>query len=110
MKQLVGQSQKWKVLLGARDTVGTPKAYDALGYDRARQSVSVLPLELSDLRTVKLFAQQTLNRLGQDKIDYLLLNAGVTQAPDEPGVHGVKWCPSYVVNHLCKRGNLFWTV
>jgi NAD(P)-dependent dehydrogenase (short-subunit alcohol dehydrogenase family) len=103
MKQLVEQSQKWKVILGARDTVRTQKAYDALGYDRARQNVSVLPLELSDLRTVKLFAQQTLNRLGQQKIDYLLLNAGISQVPDEPGPHGLKWCPSYVVNHLSQH-------
>lgn len=103
IKQLLGQSQPWKVILGARDTVRTSRAYEALDYERTRQTVSVLPLELTDLQTVRLFAQQTLKGLGKDKIDYLLLNAAISQAPSEPGPHGSKWCPSYVVNHLCKE-------
>jgi hypothetical protein len=63
--------------------------------------LAVLPLELSDLNTVKDFAEQTLAKLGQDKIDYLLLNAAVTQGKEEPGHSQAKWCESYVVNHLC---------
>lgn len=101
IKQLLSQTQAYKVILGARDTASTEKAYGDVAYDRAKHSLAVLPLELSDLKTVKSFAQQTLNVLGQDKIDYLLLNAGVTQAKEEPGQRQAKWCESYVVNHLC---------
>jgi NAD(P)-dependent dehydrogenase (short-subunit alcohol dehydrogenase family) len=72
-----------------------------VSYDRAKHSLAVLPLELSDLKTVKSFAQQALTKLGKDKIDYLLLNAGATQGKEEGQRQG-KWCESYVVNHLCR--------
>ena len=95
----MGQPQAYRVILGARDTGRTQKAYDDIAYDRAKHSLAIFPLELSDLKTVKSFAQQTLDKLGQDKIDYLLLNAGATQAKEEGQRQG-KWCESYVVNHL----------
>ena len=102
IKQLLSQSQAYKVILGARDPARTQKAYDDVGYDRAKHSLAILPLELSDLKTVKSFAQQTLDKLGQEKIDYLLLNAGGTQAKEEPGgQYQSKWCETYVINHLC---------
>ena len=62
----------------------------------------MLPLELSDLRGVKTFAQQALEKLGQDKVDYLLLNAAITDSAEKPGPHGSQWCEAYVVNHLCE--------
>lgn len=64
--------------------------------------MSVLPLELSDLKGVKSFAEQTLEKLGKDKIDYLLLNAGISKGAQEPGPNGSKWCESYIVNHICE--------
>ncbi|KAH8901937.1 NAD(P)-binding protein [Coniochaeta sp. PMI_546] len=103
IKQLLGQSQAYKVILGARDTARTQKAYDDVAYDRAKHSLAILPLELSDLKTVKSFAQQTLDKLGQDKIDYLLLNAGATQGKDEPEPREAKWCKSYIINHLSQH-------
>lgn len=72
-----------------------------MAYDRAKHSLAILPLELSDLKTVRTFARQTLDTLGQDKIDYLLLNAGASQGKEEPGQRQAKWCESYVINHLC---------
>lgn len=101
IKQLLGQTQPYKVILGARDTARTEKAYADVAYDRARHSLAVLPLELSDLKTVKSFAARVLEMLGPDKIDYLLLNAAATQDKEEPGQRQAKWCESYVVNHLC---------
>lgn len=62
----------------------------------------MLPLELSNLKAVKSFAQQTLEKLGQEKLDYLLLNAGMAKGAQGPGPHGSKWCEPYVVNHLCE--------
>jgi NAD(P)-dependent dehydrogenase (short-subunit alcohol dehydrogenase family) len=102
VKQLLLQAQPCRFILGARDTNKTQEAYDGLGYDAAAHSVSVLPLDLADLRGIKTFAQQTLSKLGQDKLDVLFLNAGMTKAADGPGPHGSKWCEPYVVNHLCK--------
>lgn len=102
MKQLLAQPEPYKFILGARDTERTKKAYDELKFDSAKHSLTVLPLELSNLKGVKSFAQQTLDKLGQEKLDYLLLNAGMAKGAEGPGPHGSKWCEAYVVNHLCK--------
>lgn len=89
-----------------RDVGRTQAAYDALAFDSARHSLTVLPLELSDLRTARAFAQQTLQLLGEGAdgtaLDYLLLNAGITNGAEMPGPRGSKWCESYIVNHLCE--------
>lgn len=55
------------------------------------------------MQTVKSFAQQTLEKLGQDPVDYLLLNAAIARnADDRPGPNGSQWCDSYIINHLCE--------
>jgi hypothetical protein len=101
IKQLLGQAQPYKIILGARNTKGTQAAYDALTYDRAANPVTVLPLELNDLRTVRTFAKEVLTKLDADPVDYLLLNAAINNGAEAPGPHGSKWCESYVVDHLC---------
>ncbi|KAH6658017.1 hypothetical protein BKA67DRAFT_556960 [Truncatella angustata] len=103
IKQLLQQSQSYTFLLGARDITRTQAAYDSLKIDTAKHSVSLLPLDLSNLRAVKSFAQQALDKLGENKLDVLFLNAGMAKAADEPGPHGSKWCESYVVNHLSQH-------
>jgi NADP-dependent 3-hydroxy acid dehydrogenase YdfG len=102
IKQLLEQTQPYKVILGARNIQNTHKAYDELQYDRAANGVTILPLDLSDLKGVKSFAEKTLEKLGQGKIDYLLLNAGISNGSEGPGPHGSKWCEAHIVNHLCK--------
>lgn len=102
IKQLLEQSQAYKVILGARNTKATQEAYDGLDFNRDSNSVSISPLELADLKGVKTFAEKTLEKLGQDKIDYLLLNAAISKGAEEPGPNGSKWCESYIVNHLCE--------
>lgn len=102
MKQLLAQAEPYRFILGARDTERTKKAYDELEFDSATHSVTVLPLELSNLKGVKSFSQQTLHKLGADKLDYLFLNAGMAKGAEGPGLHGSKWCEPYIVNHLCK--------
>lgn len=95
--------------MGARDTKRTVEAYDALKYDADRHSLTVLPLELSDLRTVKRFAQQAIKHLDEDgaassskaRLDYLFLNAALAKSASGPGVNGSKWSEIFVVNHLC---------
>ncbi|KAH0492730.1 hypothetical protein TgHK011_007671 [Trichoderma gracile] len=100
---LLQQTQPYKVILGARNTQSTIAAYDALGYDRSGHAVTVLPLELSDVRTVKTFSQQVLERIGGDKIDYLLLNAAISNGAEEPGPHSWRWCEALVVNHFSQH-------
>ncbi|KAL6893036.1 hypothetical protein HDV57DRAFT_216488 [Trichoderma longibrachiatum] len=100
---LLQQTQPYKVILGARNPQGTIAAYDALGYDRSGHAVTVLPLELSDLRTVKTFSQQVLEKIGGDKIDYLLLNAAISDGAEKPGPHGWRWCEALVVNHFSQH-------
>lgn len=62
----------------------------------------MLPLELSDVKTVKTFSQQVLEKIGGDKIDYLLLNAAITNGAENPGPEGWRWCEATVVNHFCE--------
>lgn len=103
MKQLLEQAQPYKIFLGARNTTAAQGAYDELRFDHDKNAVTVMPLELSDLRGVKSFAEQTLAKLGQDKIDYLLLNAAISKGASESGPNGSKWCESYIVNHLSQH-------
>ncbi|PSR83563.1 hypothetical protein BD289DRAFT_453764 [Coniella lustricola] len=103
VKQLLSQSQPYKFILGARDTESATRAYTDLQYDSTKHSLTVLPLELSSLTNVNSFAQQVLDKLGKDTLDYFLLNAGMSKAASEPGPHGSKWCEAYVVNHLSQH-------
>lgn len=100
LKQLLEQATPYKVILGARDTKSTNDAIAKLQYDKATNAVTVLPVELSDLKTVKTFAQQALEKVGTDKIDYLMLNAGMLKG-GEKGTHG-KWCDAALINHFCE--------
>ncbi|UKZ67562.1 uncharacterized protein TrAtP1_008717 [Trichoderma atroviride] len=104
IKQLLSQqAQPYKVFLGARNTQSTIAAYDSLAYDRSGHAVTVLPLELSDLKTVKTFSQQVLDKIGGEKIDYLLLNAAISEGAEKPGPGGWRWCQSLVVNHFSQH-------
>lgn len=107
VKQLLAKPEPYRFILGARDTERTKKAYDDLKFDSTTHSLTVLPLELSNLKTVKSFAQKTLEKLGRDRLDYFLLNAGMAKGASGPGPHGSKWCEAYVVNHLCESP--YWT-
>ncbi|KAK3936568.1 NAD(P)-binding protein [Diplogelasinospora grovesii] len=105
IKNLLNQSQPHRFILGARDVARTQSAFDALNLPATKsESLSILPLELSNLKTVQTFAQQTLQKLGNTKIDYLLLNAAVAGSAEPPtGPNGSKWCEPYVVNHLAQH-------
>lgn len=80
-------------------------AYSKVGYAKTTHSVSILLLDLSDLRTVKSFAQRALESLEEAQLDVLFLNAGMNKAPKGPGLNGSPWCEAYLVNHLCKQTN-----
>ncbi|KAF7376727.1 NAD(P)-binding protein [Mycena sanguinolenta] len=100
IKQLLVQKQPYKFILGARDVATTQAAFGKVEFDKSQHSLVVLPLELSDLKGVKKFSQQVLERTGQDKLDYLMLNAARSNGAEQQGPHGSKWCESYIVNHL----------
>lgn len=106
VKQLLAKPEPYRFILGARDTEGTKKAFDDLRFDSTTHSLTVLPLELSNLKAVRSFAHQTLEKLGRDRLDYLMLNAGMAKAATGPGPQGSKWCEAYVVNHLCEPNDL----
>ncbi|KAI3341561.1 hypothetical protein F4824DRAFT_515106 [Ustulina deusta] len=103
VKQLLQQKQPYRCILGARDPRATQAAYDGLIYDSTKHSVSILPLELTDLRGVKSFAQQALDKLGENDLDTLFLNAGMNKPATEPGPNGSKWCEPLVVNHFSQH-------
>ncbi|EKV06743.1 hypothetical protein PDIG_67770 [Penicillium digitatum PHI26] len=100
IKQLLQQAQPYSFILGVRDTEKTRVAYDDLKFDASKHSVSILPLDLLDLKSVQSFAKQALSELGQRPLNYLFLIAGFINSAEGPGPHGSQWCESYVVNHL----------
>ncbi|KAI5918978.1 hypothetical protein F4810DRAFT_689628 [Camillea tinctor] len=105
VKQLLVQSQPYNFILGARNTKAAQTAYDGLKFDNTKHNVTILPVELDNMKTVKTFAQQILETLGKSKIDYLLLNAGTgsKKTPAPQGPYGSKWCEQYLVNHLSQH-------
>ncbi|KAI1655841.1 NAD(P)-binding protein [Daldinia decipiens] len=103
VKQLLAQTQPYKFILGARDTKTAQATFDRLKYDNNKHSLTIFPLELSNLKTVKTFSQQALENVGQDKIDYLVLNAAIGNNSEQPGPHGSKWSEPYIVNHLSQH-------
>ncbi|KAK0632491.1 hypothetical protein B0T14DRAFT_415283 [Immersiella caudata] len=102
-KQLLVQPQPYKLILGARDVPGTQAAFQSIGFDASKHSLTVLPLELSDLRSTKTFVQLTLETLGSGGVDYLLLNAAVSDGSETPASQGSKWSKAFVVNHLAQH-------
>lgn len=102
IKQLLEKSEPYNFILGVRDISRTQAAFDELKYDTSKHTISLLPVDLTDLRSVRLFAQQALTKLGPKKLDLLFLCAGMAASAEGPGPHGSQWCASYIVNHLCK--------
>lgn len=100
IKHLLGHSTGYRFVLGCRDVKRTEQAFNEVDYNKTKHSFDFLPLELSDLKNVRSFAQQVLKQT--DKIDYLVLNAALTKAANEDGINGSNWCETYLVNHLCK--------
>lgn len=119
------QQQRFNLILGARDVPGARAAFDALGYDTARHRLTVLPLELSDLRATQAFAARVVALLrsqpdsssssspddsassgsgsGSGVLDYLLLNAGITGGGGAVEAGGLgAWSEAAVVNHFCE--------
>lgn len=102
IKLLLQESQPYNIILGARNVAATNSAFEAVQFDKKTHALTVLPLDLADARNVKPFAQQTLAKLGQTGINYLLLNAAVIKMADQPAPNNSKWCESMVVNHVCE--------
>lgn len=103
IKQLLEKSEPYNFILGARDISRTQAALDAIKYDTSKHTVSLVPVDLTDLRSVQLFAQQALTKLGPNKLDLLFLCAGMVASAEGPGPHGSQWCASYIVNHLAQH-------
>lgn len=94
------ESQPYNIILGARNVAATNTAFEAVKFDKKTHALTVLPLDMADVRNVKPFAQQTLAKLGQTGINYLLLNAAVIKNTEQPALNNSKWCESLVVNHI----------
>ncbi|KAI1637431.1 hypothetical protein F4809DRAFT_640487 [Biscogniauxia mediterranea] len=105
VKKLLAQPQPYNFILGARNVEAAQAAYNGVEFDNTKHSITILPVELNNIKTVKTFAQQALEKLGQTKVDCLLLNAGVgfQKIPAVQGPHGSRWCEQYLVNHLSQH-------
>jgi NAD(P)-dependent dehydrogenase (short-subunit alcohol dehydrogenase family) len=87
LKQLVAQRDT-KVTVGAR---GSGRSLP--------DGVSVIPLDLASLASVRTFADEVKQRLGAAPIDVLVLNAGAQyRKAARPTVDGFE--PTFAVNHL----------
>ncbi|KAG6054558.1 hypothetical protein E4U32_006840 [Claviceps aff. humidiphila group G2b] len=106
LKQLLDSEEPYTIIFGARDADTANKAINKLNFDRLLHTVVALPLELNDLSEVKTFSEQaleTLEKLGSEKIDYLLLNAGIMKPANEREPHTSRWCEAAVVNHFSQH-------
>ncbi|KAE9979227.1 hypothetical protein BLS_010043 [Venturia inaequalis] len=93
IKQLLAKQEvSYKFILGVQNVITAQSAYDTLPSltFSEKHSVKLLPIELTDLRTVKKFASQVLQTVGLNNIDILLLNAALVKSAEEPGVNGSK--------------------
>jgi NAD(P)-dependent dehydrogenase (short-subunit alcohol dehydrogenase family) len=99
----MAQAQPWNFILGVRDTVKVQTEFDGLKYDTKKHSLTLFPLDLSQVKNVKTFAQKTLEKIGPaGTIDYLVLNAALVKSAEQKGSHP-KYCESYIVNHLSQH-------
>lgn len=97
IKQLVAKQGEYRFILGVRDPSKSRPQFDALAA-HAKDAVTLLPLDLANLKTVRTFAHDSLEALGSDRLDYVLLNAAYSNSSTAPGPHGSRWCEPYVVN------------
>ncbi|KAG5956836.1 hypothetical protein E4U57_002265 [Claviceps arundinis] len=105
LRRLLKIEERSKIIFGARVADTTKLKWDIRKFDLdiLLHSYVVLPLELNDLVGVKTFAEQaleTLEKLGETKIDYLLLNAGMWKQANEWEPYKSKWCEAAMVNHF----------
>lgn len=101
LKQLLQAPQPYRFVLGARNTGAMEQSLTQLTFESANK-VDVLPLDLADLKGTKEFAESTLKNLGDARLDYLFLNAAITN-PAVVNPRGYRWSESAVVNHICKK-------
>ncbi|KAI1434996.1 hypothetical protein GGR50DRAFT_359250 [Xylaria sp. CBS 124048] len=101
-KQLLAQSQPYNFIIGARHFQETVDAFNGLNYDGRRHDVTILPLQLNDMLSVKEFACDVIRKLSSSRLDYVLLNAatGLGKQVSKRGPHGSRWVEPYLVNHL----------
>ncbi|EPS25316.1 hypothetical protein PDE_00249 [Penicillium oxalicum 114-2] len=100
---LLDNPEPYTFILGARDVKRTQAAFDALNFDTAKNQVHIFPLDLKDLRSVQVFAQNALEQLGQSTLDFLFLAAGALDEAKGPASHGSQWCDGLMVNHLSQH-------
>ncbi|KAJ2966303.1 hypothetical protein NQ176_g10213 [Zarea fungicola] len=98
LKQLLQAPQPYRFVLGARNTGAMEQSLTQLTFESANK-VDVLPLDLADLKGTKEFAESTLKNLGDARLDYLFLNAAITN-PAVVNPRGYRWSESAVVNHI----------
>ncbi|KAF7314698.1 hypothetical protein MKEN_00943700 [Mycena kentingensis (nom. inval.)] len=87
-------------ILGVRNTTTAVSAFSDAGV--TSPAPTIFPLELSDLSSVQAFASRTLDILGSQSLDYLLLNAANTYPTDIKSKYG-DWCEQYIVNHISQH-------
>jgi len=103
MKQLLQGPQAYRIILGARSIEKTQEAYDSFDWDKSANKVDIFQLELNSFANVKRFTKQVLDKVGNEKVDYFLMNAALRKHANEPGPYGSKWCEPLIVNHLSQH-------
>ncbi|QDS68837.1 hypothetical protein FKW77_007090 [Venturia effusa] len=104
VKQLLSQQETdYNFILGVQNTTTAQTAFEKLPYNREKHTITLLPLELTDLRTVKKFAARVLQLLDTKPIDILLLNAALVKTADEPRTNDSRYNEPFLVNHLSQH-------
>ena len=101
---LIDQPNPYKFILGVRDPVQTKPEFDNLKYDTTKHDISLHKVDFANMKEVKGFAQQALDKLGKDKdkLETVMLNHAIAKDGKGPALNGTPFGENYFVNHLCE--------
>jgi NAD(P)-dependent dehydrogenase (short-subunit alcohol dehydrogenase family) len=103
IRQIIAQPTPWSITLAARSPSSVTAALSSAPKTDPATHVSIVPIDLRDLATVRTFAASTLSDLGDAKLDYLLLNAGAIGGERPSSEIKNKYSDGMTVNHISQH-------
>jgi len=100
IRQVIAQPTPWTIHLAARTPDKVSSAVSSFSHGSSSTTANAHHVDLLELHSVQSFASSTLQALGDSKLDYLLLNAGMLGNEREPPVKGARYTDAFIVNHL----------
>lgn len=107
LRQLINQapaSTAYRLWLGCRNVGNAERAYADLLRSQDRHKATCLPLELSDLTTVRAFGETVKAKIAGARLDVCLLCAAIAKAPSAANSQNKDgWSEAYIVNVVAQQ-------